>query len=407
MENDTFRFRILLKDKPFTTRGILFTVSSIYDPLGFAAPFLLQGKKILQELCKDKVEWDDPIPDEIKARWERWRQELPLLEQMSIQRCYKPDNFGAVKRIEIHHFSDASEEGYGQCSYLRLENENKEIHCSFLLGKGRITPMKPITIPPLELTAALVSVRVSRVLQRELEYKDYKEFFWIEMKFNVPSASHMGGVWERQIKTVRGVLSALLEKNGTQLNDEALHTLMCEAEAVVNSRPLTTDNTTSPDSPELLTPNHLLTQKSKVVLPPPGVFQTSDLYSRKQWRRVQHLTNEFWVRWRKEFLHSLQERSKWTDPKRNLDVGDIVLIKEEEAPRNQWKLARVEETYQDSDGLVRRVKLAVGDAHLTNRGKRVKPMSVLERPIQKLVLLLPNQTDERPGIPTEEPSSLS
>ena len=168
---------------------------------------------------------------------------------------------------------------------------------------------------------------------------------WIEMKFNVPSASHMGGVWERQIKTVRGVLSVLLEKNGTQLNDEALHTLMCEAAALVNSRPLTTDNTTSPDLLQPLTPNHLLTQKSKVVLPQPGVFQTSDLYSRKQWRRVQHLTNEFWVRSRKEFLHSLQERSKWAATKRNLGVGDIVLIKEEEAPRNQWKLARVEETY--------------------------------------------------------------
>ena len=96
---------------------------------------------------------------------------------------------------------------------------------------------------------------------------------WIEMKFNVPSASHMRGVWERQIKTVRGVLSTLLEKNGTQLNDEALHTLMCEAEAVVNSRPLTTDNTTSPDSLQPLTPNHLLTQSSKVALPPPVFFR--------------------------------------------------------------------------------------------------------------------------------------
>lgn len=57
MENNAFQFRITLKDKPFTRRGILSTVSSIYDPLGFAAPFLLQGKKILQELCKEKVEW--------------------------------------------------------------------------------------------------------------------------------------------------------------------------------------------------------------------------------------------------------------------------------------------------------------------------------------------------------------
>ena len=111
---------------------------------------------------------------------------------------------------------------------------------------------------------------------------------WIEFKFNAPTASHMGGVWERQIRTVRSVLSALLEKNGRQLNDEALRTFMCEAEAVMNSRPLTTDSTTSPVSLEALTPNHLLTMKTRVVLPPPRVFQAADHYSRKQWRRVQH-----------------------------------------------------------------------------------------------------------------------
>ena len=89
-----------------------------------------------------------------------------------------------------------------------------------------------------------------------------------------------GGVWERQIRTIRSVLTALLEKNGSQLNDEALQTFMCEAEAVVNSRPLTTGNTTSSASPEALTPNHFLTMKTKINLPPPGVFQDADKYSR-------------------------------------------------------------------------------------------------------------------------------
>ena len=133
---------------------------------------------------------------------------------------------------------------------------------------------------------------------------------WIEFNFNAPAASHMGEVWERQIKTVRSVLSALLEKNGTQLNDKALTTFMCKAEAVINSRLLTTDTTTSPVSPEALTPNHVLTMETKVILPPPGTFQAANQYSRKWWQQVQHLTNEFWTRWRKEFLHSLQERQK-------------------------------------------------------------------------------------------------
>lgn len=91
----------------------------------------------------------------------------------------------------------------------------------------------------------------------------------IELNFNAPTASHMGGVWERQIRTIKSVLFALLEKNGSQLNDKVLRTFMCEAEAVTSSRPLTTDKTTSPVSLEALIPNHLLTANAKVVLPTP------------------------------------------------------------------------------------------------------------------------------------------
>ena len=94
----------------------------------------------------------------------------------------------------------------------------------------------------------------------------------IEFKMNVPSASHMGGMWERLIRTVRSVLSGLLEDHAQQLDDESLRTLFTEAENIVNSRPLTIDNLSDPDAPKPITPNHLLTLESKVVLPPPGNF---------------------------------------------------------------------------------------------------------------------------------------
>ncbi|CAB4026326.1 Hypothetical predicted protein, partial [Paramuricea clavata] len=95
---------------------------------------------------------------------------------------------------------------------------------------------------------------------------------------NVPHASHMGGVWERQIRTVRSVISALMTELGDQLDDETLRTLFTEAENIVNSRPLTAD-VSDPDSPEPITPMQLLTLKSKVVLPPPGQFSRPDVYS--------------------------------------------------------------------------------------------------------------------------------
>ena len=96
------------------------------------------------------------------------------------------------------------------------------------------------------------------------------------------------------------------------LNDESFNTLIKEVESIVNSRPLTIANLTDPEI-EPLTPNHLLTMKSKAILPPPGIFQKADLYCRRRWRTVQHLANEFWVMWRKEYLSELQTKKKWPD----------------------------------------------------------------------------------------------
>ena len=216
---------------------------------------------------------------------------------------------------------------------------------------------------------------------------------WFVFKMNVPSASHFGGIWERQIRTVRSVMSALLEKNGGQLDDEALRTFLCEVEAIINSRPLTVENLNDPSSLDPLTPNHLLTMKSKVVLPPPGMFQPADLYSRKRWRRIQHLANEFWSRWRKEFLLSLQQRQRWNYPRRDLSIGDVVIVKDDNLPRNCWQLARVSRTDVAADGHVRSVQVVLGDPTLSHDGRRTRSTRCLERPIQKLILLLPNDAE--------------
>jgi len=117
----------------------------------------------------------------------------------------------------------------------------------------------------------------------------------IDWIFNPPAASHMGGVWERQIKTTRKILAGLMEEYGHCLDEESFRTLICEVEAVNNSRPLTTVSG-EPNDLEPLTPNHIFTTKSTVILPPPGKFQNSDMYMRRRWRRVQYLVNLFWSR---------------------------------------------------------------------------------------------------------------
>ena len=144
--------------------GILSIASSVFDPLGLLAPLILIGKKILQELCHDKAGWDNTVPELLRARWERWRGDLLQLCNLKVPRCYKPEGFGEVKSVELHHYSDASKDAYGQCSYLRLTNHSGQIHCSLVLAKSQVAPLKPVTIPRLELTAALVSVKTGAIL---------------------------------------------------------------------------------------------------------------------------------------------------------------------------------------------------------------------------------------------------
>ena len=175
VQSDSFGFRIILNNKPITRRGILSTVSSIYDPLGFIAPFTLVAKQILQELCRSKsLGWDD---EEYRNQWIKWQNELPTLELFHVDRCLKPREFGPIVSRQLHLFSDASTVGYGCSGYLRLQDDANRIHCAFLMGKARLAPIKTVTVPRLELTAATVSVRVGQMLIEELETKPDVTFY--------------------------------------------------------------------------------------------------------------------------------------------------------------------------------------------------------------------------------------
>ena len=789
IESDSFHFRIQLNDTPLTRRGILSSISSIYDPLGLVAPFLLKGRKLLQHITAETSSWDDAVSEQHVQEWHQWRSSLPALESLEIPRCHKPQNFGKSIHSSLHCFADASKIGYGVACYIRQINEKGKIHVSLVIRKSRVCPLKPVTIPRLELTAAAAAAKIAVLVRKELSIKNISELHWTdsqivlgyiynearrfrvfvanrvqqirdctdknqwkyieteknpsdaasrgitvedtekvqlwfkgpsflwkqedewetkqpstmalendpeiqrtaylnvttihteehlldsflrlfsdwhmmkrilaimvafinkcrrkdesefssvasidhagkllatmsqqmylkedmqtistvtrnakckvpkwlatldpfkdengilrvggrlrnseqtgEIKFpiimpkkglltrrivewfhikvghsgrtttvneirsngfwiigmntvvksvihscvrcrslrgklgqqkmadlplertmevapftycgvdvfghyqikegrkvykrwcalftcfslravhleilykmdtdscisalrrflatrgnvrtirsdggtnfvgasnelkkawkemdhsrihtllqseacdwitwerNPPDASHMGGVWERQIRTVRTILSSLMKSLNEVLNDEGFHTLIKEVECIVNSRPLSPENVSDPSS-EMITPNHLLTLKTKAVLPPPGTFTHSDIYCRRRWRVVQHLANEFWCRWRKEYLSGLQTRQKWSKKTRNFCVGDVVLLKEDNfSPRNRWPTARVIQVFPSEDGLVRSVNLMVARPD----GKK----STLKRPITKIVLLL-------------------
>ena len=179
IETDTFGFKIDLKHSLPTRRGILLVVSSVYDPRGLAAPFVLPAKRLLQDLCREKLGWDDAISSKYEVSWERWLADLPKLSKFSVERCLKQDGFGVITSNQLHHFADASEIGYGSVSYLRLVNARNEAHCSFLCAKSRVAPLKMITIPCLELSAAVTAVKQDRLLKRELEISvNARSVFW-------------------------------------------------------------------------------------------------------------------------------------------------------------------------------------------------------------------------------------
>ena len=205
----------------------------------------------------------------------------------------------------------------------------------------------------------------------DLRYKLLKEN--IDWVFNPPYASHMGGIWERQIRSVRKVMSGLHACDVT-LDDEAFHTLLCEIEYIINSSPLTTPSS-DPNDLCALSPSNILTHKTSTFLPPPGVFQRHDVYCRKRWRKVQYLADQFWFRWRKEFLVEQQQRSKWVSSGRSLKPGDIVIMKDHSLPRNCWPLARVERCFPSNDGLIRSVEIK------TKGG-------IFKRPVSNLVYLV-------------------
>lgn len=175
----------------------------------------------------------------------------------------------------------------------------------------------------------------------------------IEWTFNPPGASHHGGIWERLIRSVRQVLSSVLKEQ--PLDEEGLQTVLCEVEAILNSRPLTIVTNDTQDL-QPLTPNDLLLLKARPVLPP-GVFNKSDLYTKRRWKQVQYLANLFWRRWTLEYLPLLQERQKWNVKRRNFQCDDIVLVVDPTSPRGSWILGRIVKVYPDNRGLVRTVKM--------------------------------------------------
>ena len=151
-----------------------------HDPLGMAVPYVLTGKSIVQDCCRLKLTWDECVPDDLCERWRSWVRELSVLDNFCFDRCYKPESFWPLKFAQLHHFTDASQFGYGCVSYLWLVDVDGCVHCAIVFGKSRVASLKPVTIPRMELTAAVVAARVDAQLRAELTLPLEVSQFWTD-----------------------------------------------------------------------------------------------------------------------------------------------------------------------------------------------------------------------------------
>lgn len=189
--------------------------------------------------------------------------------------------------------------------------------------------------------------------------------------FNPPGAPHMGGVWERLVRSVKCAVGTIIDAP-RRPNDEALQTILLDAEAMINSRPLTYVPLETADE-ESLTPNHFLLGNSSGIKQPPSELTECRTNLRSCWTLVQNITDAFWKRWIKEYLPVITRRCKWFEDVRDIDVGDLVLIVGTTV-RNQYIRGRVEKVLLGRDGRVRQALVR------TSTG-------VYRRPAMKLALL--------------------
>ena len=131
--------------------------------------------------CNPPLAWDDPIHDDLTEKWQRWSEGISDINLLKIPRCVKPSPSNDWS-FELHHFSDASNKAYGCCSYLRSIDKGGNVHTALLLSKNRVFPNRPITIPRLELQAAVLATQADIVLRRELVIDLGVSIFWVDSK---------------------------------------------------------------------------------------------------------------------------------------------------------------------------------------------------------------------------------
>ncbi|XP_063907415.1 uncharacterized protein LOC135125692 [Zophobas morio] len=161
-----------------TKRSILSKIARIYDILGLLSPVLVLGKILIQKLWLIKLDWDDPLPEDIRQTWLKLEQELPILNTLQIPRKVVSNQYN---NVEIHGFCDASMSAYGACVYIRtLDLNTNSYKTELLCPRSRVSPLKTITLPRLELCAAVLLARLIHKLLPTINLNITTQYMWTD-----------------------------------------------------------------------------------------------------------------------------------------------------------------------------------------------------------------------------------
>uniref|UniRef100_A0A182PWL1 DUF5641 domain-containing protein n=1 Tax=Anopheles epiroticus TaxID=199890 RepID=A0A182PWL1_9DIPT len=254
----------VLEKQRSTIRIALRIVMSLFDPLGLIGPILIHGRILMQDLWRDNLDWDSKMGDIEFEKWQRWIDLIQTINALEIPRIYFSNiNLLEGKTLQLNVFTDASELAYGCAAYLRIAHDD-QVQCSLVMARCKVAPLKHLTIPQLELQAALLGARL---------------------------------------------MHSVVQNHSLQINESYLHT---DSEVVlswITSQPREFKQFVA----------------CRKQLRPPRI---SPKILRSSYKRSRYLANELWDRWIKEYFPALNLRTKWHNDDVSLREGNLVLIAE-------------------------------------------------------------------------------
>ncbi|GJQ80629.1 hypothetical protein Trydic_g9215 [Trypoxylus dichotomus] len=195
----------------------------------------------------------------------------------------------------------------------------------------------------------------------------------IDWKFIPPNAPHFGGLWEAGVKSTKFHIRRVLAN--VSITFEELLTVLTQVEGILNSRPIF-PMSSDPNDLNTLTPGHFLIGRPITFLPQPNLLGVKE-NTLSRYQRLQQMTQHFWTRWSREYISELQQKTKWKSNLGSINVGDLVVIKDDHLLSSRWKLGRITEVQPGKDNVVRVVTIRTSSGQMKRSVTRVCPLPVL------------------------------